>query len=192
MWIIFSGNRRSEGFVWFRGPSEALRHCHRVTVGTLSSERLIWLLLQWQVFQGFFFCQYFVEAFCGAQAGCAAEETVWAMAKLNRFLWVKQKLVVSYYMLRWQGRRASAQTLGENRWLPQPRTISAHIPYWHICRGFYTVLRIQLLELTPTELLFHTFPKVTADLFFIPVNITYNWFSANDYKPQQLKGINQT
>lgn len=76
----------------------------------------------------FFFCEYFVEGFCGARAGCAAEETIRATAKPNRFLWVKQKLVVSYYTLCWQGRGAAAQTLGENRWLPLPRTISAHIP----------------------------------------------------------------
>lgn len=162
--------------------------CRRGTVGTLLSRWLVWPLLHWQGFQVFFFCQYFAEAFCGARAGCAAEETVRASAEPNRFLWVKQKLVVSYYTLRWQGRGAAAQTPGENRWPPLPRTISAHIPYWHICGGFYTVSLMQLLELTPTEQLFHTFIQVAADRFFIPVAMTHNWFSTtllNDYKPHR-------
>lgn len=143
-----SGNRRSEGFVWFCGLSEPPRLCRGGTVGTLSSQRLVWPLLHRQGFQEFFFCQHFLETFCGAWAGCAAEETIQATAKPNRFLWVKQKLVVSYYTLHWQGRGAAAQTPGGNQWLPLPRTISAHIPYWHICGGFYTV---SLIQLTYTE-----------------------------------------
>lgn len=123
----------------------------------------------------FFFCRYFVEAFCGAGAGCAAEETIGATAKPNWFLWVKQKLGGFILHAALAGKEELLHRHWEkNRWLPLPRTISAHIPYWHICGGFYTVSLIQLLELTHTEQLFYTFAKVTADLFFIPVAMTCN------------------
>lgn len=174
------GLEDQRGFVWFRGPFwgplasvavAQLELCHH---GDSSGCCYIG-----RVFRGFFFffVSNFWKLFCGARAGCAAEETIRATAKPNWFLWVKQKLVVSYYTLRWQGRGAAARTPGENRWLPLPGTISAHIPYWHNCGGFYTASLIQLLELTHTGQLFHTFAKVTADLFFIPIAMTCNWFS---------------
>lgn len=105
MWIIFSGNRRSEGFVWFRGLSLAsvavaqlALYCHGDLSGCSYTGRVF---------------RFFVEAFCGAWAGCAAEETIGATAKPNWFLWVKQKLVVSYYTLRWQGKRICCTDTGK-------------------------------------------------------------------------------
>lgn len=111
MWIIFLENRRSKGFVWFRGPSDAPCSARAATSvgmtqlalcghGDLSGRCYIGRVL--------FFC-ILLKAFRGARAGCAAEDTIRTPAKLNRFLWVKEKPAVLYYTLRWQGRGAAVR-----------------------------------------------------------------------------------
>lgn len=103
MWIIFSGNKRSEGLVWFRGPSDAPRSARAssATMTQLAPCSHSNSSVPANVTEVLFFF-FLLKAFCGAWTGCAAEETIRDRAKPNRFLWVKEKLVVSYYMLCWE------------------------------------------------------------------------------------------
>lgn len=175
-------------FGWFRGLSDAPRSARAATPVAGTELALCShgdLRGRWNIGPVLFLKCILLKASRGVRAGCAAEDTVRTTAKPNRFLWVKGKLVVSYYTLRWQGSGAGVR--GEKiDGFHRPRlflhtyhtgkSVGAFVHFhWYSCWSWLTVSNW-----------FIYICKVTADIVFIPVAMTNNCFSAtplNDYRP---------